>query len=581
MNRPLLISLTLVQMSLVAALPLSAIGPATPDDRLYLSLAVPFLTWLGSLVYGPEWFGTVHAFLANGDWLGTYNNITLIKGPVYPIWIAFCALLGLPLLFAQNLLYIGAGWTLLSAVKKIIPSPRWLTALYVIYLFNPMIVNRVVREGIYPALTVFIIAGFIGLYTYQQENYWKLGLWALLSGFSLSLFLLTREEGIWLIPLVFLLISYILIQFYFSYKFSSEFFKKLFICLLPLFILFSSLQLVTALNKFYYGVNATVELKTQDFLSAYGALTRVEHPQFIRYVPVPKAVRQEIYKVSPVFKELKPHLEGKLTDIFGGPGSHGCSLYPETCGEIAGGWFLWAFREAVSWAGYYNPLNFTGKGLSGTDALTYYRRLASEVNAACDTGKLKCRPLRATLTPPFRQDDRILLAKTVWRGWQILLNSAGPRHPLLGTLSSSGTEEQLLLFRDLTRENVAPLPNVPAQLSVQTRLDTLKIHILGSIAKIYHVLTPILVYLAVFIFLIQIINSLRTRHFNAMILINTAILSIIFSRLVILAYIDITSFPGLHPLYFAPLYPLLFIFSILVISDGWIALQRFLRDNAL
>jgi hypothetical protein len=53
-------------------------------------------------------FASLAASLATGNWLGPYNNRTLIKGVGYPLWIASNYLLGVPLLLAQNLLYVAS-----------------------------------------------------------------------------------------------------------------------------------------------------------------------------------------------------------------------------------------------------------------------------------------------------------------------------------------------------------------------------------------------------------------------------------------------------------------------------------------
>ena len=54
---------------------------------------------------------------------------------------------------------------------------------------------------------------------------------------------------------------------------------------------------------------------------------------------------------------------------------------------------MWALRDAVAAAGHY---------ASGHHANAFYRRLAGEINAACDDGSLSCLPFRATMAPPFR-----------------------------------------------------------------------------------------------------------------------------------------------------------------------------------
>src|SRR5262249_889025 len=77
----------LVKLWLVAGQTIYAIGPSQHDDRLFLSLAASIL---------------------EGKWLGPYYQLTLSKGPMYPIWIALVFLTGVPLFTAQHLLYAAA-----------------------------------------------------------------------------------------------------------------------------------------------------------------------------------------------------------------------------------------------------------------------------------------------------------------------------------------------------------------------------------------------------------------------------------------------------------------------------------------
>jgi hypothetical protein len=85
---PLLLSLSLL-LSIIRIWLIygqTMLVPYTPhDDLLYLRLS---------------------HFVLIGEWLGPYNNLTLVKGPFYPIWIAATTLSGIPLFIAQHLLYI-------------------------------------------------------------------------------------------------------------------------------------------------------------------------------------------------------------------------------------------------------------------------------------------------------------------------------------------------------------------------------------------------------------------------------------------------------------------------------------------
>lgn len=646
--------LAMVKLWLVMGVSIMAIGNADHDERLFLNLANSFLQWLA---------------VNEGNWLGPYNQLTLAKGPMYSLFLATNFAMGLPLLFTQGLLYIISGLILILGLRKIISHPVILIILYTIYIFSPEIITRVTREGIYSALTMLVIAGLVNLYVNKAAPLSKLGLWAVFLGIVLSAFWLTREEGVWIMPSFLLLLGYILFRLYCTLGISHELLKRVAICLLPLLMLFGNIQLISLINKIYYQVYTVVEVKAPGFLSAYGALSRVKLPHFKRYLPVPQEVRQAIYAVSPTFKELEPFLEGPLQ----GWGQNSCRFYPDTCGDIGGGWFMWALRDAVAMAGYYQ---------SGHTAENYYFRLAQEINTACDKQQLNCLGERATLAPPFRTEYIPLLGKAFFKGVKILLGF-NFRHNNKAyqwlNAASVGTEESLVLFRDLTWDDIAPLKNTnhsptitirgwafsptetvylrvqshnssqlesfsmqrnpspdvdehfkqqyffaknsrftvtstcttcdlvfytdqsvlatmdlshleerkmsftPAlffyidsvtvqpdttQLPRQNQVDAVKIKILQSIAQIYWVTVPWWFYLALLLYLVAMVRLVIVRQVTFILILNTAIFCAILVRLLILAYIDVTSFPGLIHHYLAPLYPLLLTFIGLAIVDA-------------
>src|SRR5438477_6969726 len=98
LRRPSLLIATLIfvalKLWLVAAQPVVAHANASFDDRLYLALAEQVL---------------------KGNWLGPYSQFTLMKGPMYSLFIAGTFLSGLPPPLAQHLLYLlGCGLLVLA-----------------------------------------------------------------------------------------------------------------------------------------------------------------------------------------------------------------------------------------------------------------------------------------------------------------------------------------------------------------------------------------------------------------------------------------------------------------------------------
>src|SRR5205823_10242300 len=74
-----------LKLWLVAAQPVVAHANASFDDRLFLALAEQIL---------------------KGHWLGPYSQFTLMKGPMYSLFIAGAYVVHLPLPLAQHFLYL-------------------------------------------------------------------------------------------------------------------------------------------------------------------------------------------------------------------------------------------------------------------------------------------------------------------------------------------------------------------------------------------------------------------------------------------------------------------------------------------
>jgi hypothetical protein len=409
--------LAAVKLWLAGGPVITAIGPAMHDDLLFVKLGKS---------------------LSSFSWLGPYDHLTLIKGPFYPLWIAVTFLLGIPLPTAQHLLYIAACAVFIIAVRPVVSGQGTLFLLWAVLLFNPMscaIMATVEREGIYPALTVLVAAGAVGILARYERPPKDLAPWSKCLGFSFAAFWLTREEGIWMIPTVLLIVGFAAVG---VRRIRPENIRRyLFhMCVAPFCIWLAAVGVVAGINKIAYGLFTTVEFRSSDFLAAYGALTRVKHSRWDPYYPVPRETRRRIYKISPAFAELSPSLEGFIGAAWI---SSSCAASP--CDDIGGGGFMWALRDAVKVAGYHT---------SAGAAADYYRRLSEEVNLACADRRIECGPERASMMPPWRGEYArpLLDAFIACAGYLSRFEGFDARPS-----PSVGREEELVLFRDMTRTN--------------------------------------------------------------------------------------------------------------------------------
>jgi hypothetical protein len=109
--------LTVAQLWLTRGQGVCALGNAGYDDRLFIDLA---------------------QHLIAGEWLGPFNELTLAKGPFYPLFIAGAFAAGIPLFLAQHLLYAAACALFTRALRPAIASGWWRLLIFALLLWNPM-----------------------------------------------------------------------------------------------------------------------------------------------------------------------------------------------------------------------------------------------------------------------------------------------------------------------------------------------------------------------------------------------------------------------------------------------------------
>ncbi len=355
---------------------------------IYLVLAWHTPIWLrGKASYDDALFIRHALNLIQGHWLGPYDNLTLAKGPGYTFFLAAGFGLGLPVTLTQPLLYALACLAVTLAVTQL-TRVTWLPVLlYAVLLWHPaMLPLRVIRDSIYGAQTLLICAGILMLIVALRQGRSRPWL-ALGCGALFGWFCLTREEAIWLVPgLLLMVLGAVCLRWG-----EKQSLRPWVLCaawflagLVPINVGYKLVNLVQ------YGQFVGVDFTGSSFKQALSALQSVRDGSLTPHVPVPAKVRKDIYAVSPAFHELAWYLDDKASPGYGWR-KWGCQVYPETCGDLAGGWFPWALRNAVANEGYYH---------SAVTADAYFRRLNEEVQAACSDGRLTCRPQLLSLMPP-------------------------------------------------------------------------------------------------------------------------------------------------------------------------------------
>ena len=316
---------------------------------------------------------------------------------------------------------------------------------------------------------------------------------------------------------------------------------------------------VCSLNYCYYRWFGTVEFRAPEFLSAYGALQRPISSEQIPYVPVTRKVRMELYDMSPAFAELKPYLEGSTGMVWVGY-SQSVTGRPLEDREIAGGWFMWALRDAVVASGHAR---------NAREALDFYRRIGSEVNRACDEGRLgPTRSRRDTMLPPWQQQDTQRFRETAidYVNFFSLFRefTAYPEQ-------SSGPAEFLRLFRDLTRWPLAPSEDAPElSLPLQSRADHWRLATLQAVGQTSRWPCATLAITGLGAWAWAAGRVIRRRADTYLFVVATAAFGSALAVLLINLLVHVLSFPNQSPSALAQAYPLHILFG----ATAWIAATR-------
>lgn len=322
--------------------------------------------------------------LAAGKWLGAYSQFTLMKGPGYPLFLALNSWLGQPIGLSHAAFQCAALAFFFWVFARLANMPNLALCGFLLALWAPALyLDRITRDAIYPGQTLLLLATLSYALFASLPARARL-MWALLSGLLMGWLVLTREEGLWIAPGVLIIMLY---GAWLAWR-RNTLLREALAPLLAMMLAFVATQgTFSVLNRVAYGRATGVETNSAPFKETLAALQSVDVGQRIPYVPVSRQARFAIYAVSPNFASLKGYFDpdnGKT------PWQFGCPLYPATCGDIAGGWFMWALREAVSIKGYY---------ATPSKAAGFYRELTAEVTRACHDHRLKCSPSLVALVP--------------------------------------------------------------------------------------------------------------------------------------------------------------------------------------
>ncbi len=420
-----IIILSITRIAMITNLPVFAYIDYVDDDELMVQQAKSILS---------------------GNWLGEYYSYnTLLKGPVFPLYLAFLNNTGVPYLLGTTIIYAFVSLIFIFSLKDIIKNKWVLLITYVVLLFNPIMFSvdfqRVYRNGLSAILAVLMISFYnVLLINSKEGKLWKYIIACVFIGIIFPFFYYNREDSMWIIPFMIfysLIIAIKIIKELIKNKKVFVFIVKILFILMPILTIGIFRNVVGNINYNLYGARVVNVNDFEGLNRALHMISIVRDDSIDKPYTNSRAKIKKLYEISPSLNSIKDKFEISLDIISGKEG-----------GEVKNGMFSWTLLTAVQESGY-NTFKEQDEVLN---------KIADEIDEAikenrCDTQEMV--PVFNDVSKKEFSMDKML--KQTIKAFNTINNySASGTMDTYGSLYDSGLylEKRVRLFLEVTKDRV-------------------------------------------------------------------------------------------------------------------------------
>ena len=489
--------------------------------------------------------------ILNGDWLGPYDYRTLIKGPIYPLFIATSYLLRIPLLFAQQLLYCLACVVFAHVVGGRLNNRVHQFFIFFLLLFNPFAADYPLfyipyRMGLYVALLVFFFATLIATIHPRKISLTYSLRWSVYLGISFTLLWYTREESIWVVPsLLFGLLCFLL-------PFKEEripIIQRFAVVVIPFMIWGSATMSLSLLNQKYYGVSHIIDIKSDGFTSAYGGILHIKNPTPKPRVVVTRQMRKQAYEASPTLKKLYPYLDG------------------ERRMRWQNAFFMWGLRRG---------LHIGEFAQNAREAEEFWLQIGTELQQACDDGRLECVRSKPSIRPLWHSSFNEPAVKEFWKVVRQITEFNDP--DITDNNLSRGKEQMIWDYIIVTGELFVPNRRnlIEKYPDFHRNMKIRHTDILTDISNLYEIVVPVFFWLSLFILLFVFGKEIFARQLSYEVVPVLSLLGGLLTLCFLLTFVSITVWEISRPIHSG--YPLVLMFigySLVILEKKFYFISRY------
>jgi hypothetical protein len=483
-------------------------------------------------------------------WGAPYSWTAFVRPCAYPLFIAVVHFCGIPLRIAIELAQMGGYGVFIVALRKAAVSRVLCLAIFAAMILHPASLAfnaHSMSDSFYAAILPLALGGsLLTLFTRKFSH-------AVWTGVAYAVLWNTREES-FLIPVILAVVfGLALLQRRNAptRKAHLIFWLKRTGALVGTLI--ALLVAVYSANYRAFHSFAKSDMSSPAFEKAFKALLRIKPSYSLRYIAVNMEALRLAFEVSPTFAQLKPQFEALAGRNWTNPAFDTLGI------REYGPWFMWALRNMTANAGYY-------RDPASTNA--FYRKVAREINQACDEGRVPSRLVVSSFLDPgavarirYLPGSIGRIAKLfLFRHQKVMVRADTNLVPWMSELY------QEMVFRQpqprIDESNAVIIPNtISAQLAVAVQ------NFVGAY-YVYLFIGLAWAGLAAFLFLIVFVRRLRAS--DPMITVLVLLGATIVMRLVFFSFLDATWWMAGYERYLFPVMPLASCFFILLIYQAFV-----------
>ena len=308
-----------------------------------------------------------------------YNVHTLLRQPVFPLFLALVNVSEIPLRLVQEFLLCGSAFFMLNGFRKAGLNATIAGLTFMVVILHPgwlLLANRTLRECFYTSMWLMTIGALIPL-SLQKLSTIKLR-HTLPGGIALALLWHTREESILvgIFLLVYIVVFWILPRERHLWKKMG---KQLGLLVAGLCVPIAMTNLtIRSLNFWKHGVFVSHELQDSSMSNTHKRLQQIKPENPKPWVNVERESLEKAYAVSPTLSSIREAFSDRVGRRWAAVTQH--LAHDEE--EIGGGAFLIGLREAASEEGIHS---------SALTAREFYRKISAELEEGFASGKLEKR----------------------------------------------------------------------------------------------------------------------------------------------------------------------------------------------